>query len=83
MIRHGYRNIEIKDDRLPFVLEISRSLTVYYKSKKGNGELRKALSRVDKKTNEISVSVEGFVINIKGRDPITREIVYEIKETGE
>ena len=79
--RYYYPNITLKDDSLPFTLEItSDQHTVYVHDKRG--QATRADSIFLEHLNQIEVNHEGFIIRIKGFDKESHKPVYTIKKEG-
>lgn len=77
MKRYVYYNTVLKDERLPFKIEISRSLTVYYSYPNSN-QLMKA-DVLHHKIGWLSISIGDYLIIVKGIDK-NNELVYIIIE---
>lgn len=77
--RYYYPNTELKDDLLPFTLEItSDPYTVYAKDKRG--QVTRTDSLFMSHANQIEVNHEGFIIRIKGFDKKSHKPIYTIKK---
>jgi len=70
--RYYFPNGEIIDNRIPFTIQITTGLTVYY-SKSGNNQLFKADSLYLKKTQTLNISIDDYNIIITGRKKQTKE----------
>lgn len=78
--RYYFPNGIIKDDRLPFEIQITTGLKVYY-SFKGKTQLFKADSLYSKKTQTLNICIDDYNIIVTGRKKQTNEQKVN-KETG-
>lgn len=90
MKRFYFPNGIINDKRLPFEIQITTGLTVYYHNK-GSSQLFKADSYYNKKIQTLNISIQDYTIIVKGRNKPTEEqkinkqpgdYIYEIKHKG-
>lgn len=76
--RAYFPNQVIKDDQLPFWLEITSGLNVYARNERG--ELRRCESLVLKKKGWIVVNYDGYIVTIKAWNEKERRFIYDIRE---
>jgi len=77
MKRYYYPNRILDNKILPFVIEVTTGLNVYYKIR-GNDTMYKADCLLDKKHGKLSVSIDEYLIIIIGWKAEEKEFGHQI-----
>ena len=80
MHKRYYPNMIINDSHLSFVIQITKTLRVYYK-KYGSDTLYRADSIYHKKTGHLNISIDDYNIICTGVDK-DKNIIYKIYHKG-
>jgi len=78
--RYYFPNRILIDKHIPFIIQITSGLTVYYQ-KSGSNQLLKADSILHKKTHFLNISIDDYNIIVKDLDK-KGNCVYTIKHKG-